>query len=426
MISPPRRFAIVAIRHRAYGAAMQKARITTVEFVALFSLLTSLTAISLDAVLPALPAMGDALAVADANTTQLIVTMFIFGMVFGELLFGPLCDAIGRKAAILLGLALFCVGAVIAMTAQTMEQILIGRIIQGIGVSGPKIGSRALIRDRFAGEAMAQIMSLIFTVLILVPMVAPAIGQLLLTLAGWQAIFVLYLAAAVVGGAWLTVRQPETLPPERRIPIAPRRLFRNAVRIMRHSHVLAYTGAAGLTFGAQLLFLSTAQSMFADIYGRATSFPFYFAVIALAVGIAAFTNSRLVMGWGMARMVALALYGLGASSGLLLLAALITAGAPPFHLFMALLSLMFFCVGILFSNLNALAMVSLGEIAGLGAALIASVSSLIAVGFAVSLGWFYAETVTPVALGFLAAALGAFALTCRVRYREDLPVVPIA
>ena len=265
---------------------------------------------------PPCPRSAKALPWADANTTQLIVTMFIFGMVFGELLFGPLCDAIGRKAAILLGLTLFCVGA-----GHCHDGTNDGADVDRAHHPGDR---RFRPQDRLPridprpvspGESMAP------------DHVAdlyrshpdpdggrPRLGSFLLTVANWQAIFGLYLVAALIGGLWLTLRQPETLPPERRIPIAPRRLFRNAARIMRHSHVLAYTGAAGLTFGAQLLFLSTAQSMFADIYGRAASFPFYFAVIALAVGIAAFTN-RPAVGWvGAWRgWVALALYGLGAS-----------------------------------------------------------------------------------------------------------------
>src|SRR3546814_469878 len=162
------------------------------EFVALFSLTTSLTALSIDAMLPALRDIGTALAVAEANDTQLIVGLFILGMVFGEIVFGPLSDAIGRKPAILVGLALFGLGAVVAMEAETLEQILIGRVIQGIGCAGPKIAARALIRDQYEGRAMARILSFIFMVFIIVPMLAPALGQLVLAVADWRAIFLVF------------------------------------------------------------------------------------------------------------------------------------------------------------------------------------------------------------------------------------------
>jgi len=150
------------------------ARLSTPEFVALLSLTTSLTALSIDAILPALRDLGTALAVADARDTQLVVILFIFGMVFGEIFFGPLSDAIGRKKAILLGLAIFGLGAVVAMTADSLEQVLLGRIIQGIGCAGPKIAARALIRDQFAGLGASMIASISSLVAVAISM---AIGR---------------------------------------------------------------------------------------------------------------------------------------------------------------------------------------------------------------------------------------------------------
>ena len=155
----------------------------TPEFVILLSLVTSITALTIDAILPALRQIGEALAVADPKDTQLIVSFFILGMVFGDLIFGPLSDAIGRKNAIQAGLLIFVAGTIVSMTAASLEQMLLGRVIQGIGVSGPKIASRALIRDLYEGRAMARIMSFIFMVFILTPMLAPALGQAVLLIA---------------------------------------------------------------------------------------------------------------------------------------------------------------------------------------------------------------------------------------------------
>ncbi len=380
------------------------------EFVVLFSLTTSLTALSIDAMLPALREMGRSLAVAEANDTQLVVTFFILGMVLGELFFGPLSDAIGRKKAILLGLAIFGLGAVLAMTAATLEQVLLGRIVQGIGCAGPKIASRALIRDQYEGAAMARILSFIFMVFILVPMLAPALGQAVLLVADWRAIFLLFLALAAVVALWLGLRQPETLPPARRIRFSLSAILANGALILRHGKVMAYTFAAGMIFGALLLYLSTAQALFFDLYGIDTTFPLYFAVLALGIGLASFCNSQLVLRFGMQRLAVVALCGIVVFGGGLFAVALRHDGVPPFAAFMTLCFLAFCCNGLLFGNLNAMAMQSLGRVAGLGASLIASLSSLVAVALAVSLGRFYDMTVYPLAAGFVLAGAVSLAL----------------
>jgi DHA1 family bicyclomycin/chloramphenicol resistance-like MFS transporter len=378
-------------------------RLSTPEFVALLSLTTSLTALSIDAILPALRDLGTALAVANARDTQLVVILFIFGMVFGEIFFGPLSDAIGRKKAILLGLAIFGLGAVVAMAADSLEQVLVGRIIQGIGCAGPKIAARALVRDQFVGPAMARIMSFIFMVFILVPMLAPALGQAILFVADWRAIFVVFLAIAAIVAVWLGLRQPETLAPERRIPLRLGTLAANGLLILRHAKVMAYTFCAGFIFGALLIYVSTAQATFFDLYGIDGTFPLYFAIIAFGVGLASFCNSQLVMRYGMHRMAVIALSGLIVSSIALLAMALAHDGVPPFGAFMTLCFLAFCCNGLLFGNLNALAMQSLGRVAGLGASMISSISSLVAVALSITIGRFYDMTAVPLAGGFILA-----------------------
>jgi MFS transporter, DHA1 family, multidrug resistance protein len=392
------------------ASAPAKPALSTPEFVALFSLTTSLIALSIDTILPAQRAIGHALAVADANDTQLIVTLFIFGMVFGELLFGPISDAIGRKRAILLGLAIYAVGSVVAMTAGSLEQILVGRVIQGIGVSGPKIASRALVRDQFEGNAMARIMSFIMMVFILVPMLAPALGQAILAVADWRAIFIVFLFLAAVVAVWLQLRQPETLAPARRIPFSFATILANGRLITRHPKVMAYTFAAGFIFGALLLYLSIAQAIFLDLYHVGDRFALYFAFLALGIGVASFSNSQLVHRYGMHRLAVCALAGLALTSAALLAVAKAYGGVPPLPLFMALGFVTFFCCGLLFGNVNALGMQSLGRVAGLGASVMSSVSSLVAVVLSVVAGRFYDQTVMPLAAGFLVAGVAALVL----------------
>jgi len=385
---------------------MPKPPLRLPEFVALFSVVTALTALSIDAILPALQTIGEVMAVEDSRDTQLVVTLFVLGMVFGELFFGPLSDAYGRKPAILAGLLIYAGGCLVAMTAGSLELVLIGRIVQGIGAAGPKIASRALIRDQYEGAAMARIMSFIFMVFILVPMLAPALGQAILRLTDWRAIFVLFLGLAGIAGLWLQLRQPETLTAERRIRFSVSTVLANGLLIFRHPPVMAYTFAAGAIFGALLTYLSTAQALFIDLYGVKDLFPLFFGILALGVGISSFTNSQLVMRYGMHRLSVTALVGVMLMAALLFAVARAHGGVPPFTAFMAICFLMFSCIGILFGNLNALAMQSLGRVAGLGASIIASVSSLVAVVLSVAVGRFYDQTAEPLALGFfLAGAL---------------------
>lgn len=394
---------------------MPKAALTLTEFVILFSLITSLTALSIDAMLPALSEIGQNLGVGNPNNTQLIISLFIFGMVFGEIVFGPLSDAIGRKSAIVIGLAIYAVGAVVAATAVSMEMMLIGRIIQGFGASGPKIAARALIRDQYRGDAMARILSIIFMVFILVPMIAPAIGQGILIVAGWRMIFVVFVAAAIVSAAWLMARQPETLPPERRIPIVIGPLLKNARLIFGHPGVMAHTVAVGFVFGAFLLYLSTSEALFRDLYDAEAGFPLYFAILALGLGLASMANARLVMRFGMYRLSVYSLVWLIAC-GLVLLAVTLTyGGIPPFWVFMIGFFAMFASIGILFGDLNALAMQPLGRIAGIGTSVVSSVSSLIAVVVAVVVGRVYDGTATPVVVSFVVCAIIALVLAYLAR-----------
>ncbi len=389
---------------------MPQAPLRRPEFVALFSLTTSLVALSIDTLLPALDEIGQALAVAEPKDTQYVITLFFLGMVIGELFFGPLSDALGRKRAILIGLAIYAVGTIIAMTAVSLDQVLLGRVVQGIGVSGPKIASRALIRDQFEGAAMARIMSIIFMVFILVPMLAPALGQLTVSLADWRAIFAVFLALAAAVALWLQLRQPETLAPGQRIAFSPANIAVNGLLILRHGRVMAYTFAAGFVFGALLLYLSTAQATFLDLYGVDETFPLYFAILALGVGLASFSNSRLVMRLGMRSLTLGALTALVILGGMLIAAAAAYDGVPPFAVFMTLCFLAFSSMGLLFGNLNALAMQSLGRVAGLGASIIASLSSLVAVAVGVALGRFYDQTALPLAAGFVLAGAAALLL----------------
>ncbi|MBL4726367.1 MAG: multidrug effflux MFS transporter [Rhizobiaceae bacterium] len=394
----------------------------TLEFVVLFGLINSLAALGIDALLPAMRVLEGAMNVTEPNRIQLVVSMFILGAVFGELVAGPLADAYGRKIIVLSGLGIFFAGSIVSMMAVDLDQLLLGRIIQGFGVSGPKIASRAMIRDQFSGDAMARIMSFIFMVFILVPMIAPAIGQWAMNIAGWEAIFIMYLIMAGIGFLWLSIRQGETLLPEKRLPLSASTIFRNVGLIIQNKRVMAYTISVGFVFGGIINYLGIAQALFFDIYGIDQQFPLYFAMLAGGIGLSLFANSQLVMHFGMYRISIVAQLGLIVLSSALFAVTYITGQAPSLFIFMACGMGIFFCCGFLFGNLNSMAMNKVGRVAGLGASVVTSFSSIISVGIAYVLGLFYDQTIIPLLTGFLTGGVVGMALLLLSNKFEDKDV----
>ena len=365
------------------------------EFVIIVSLLMSLTALSIDAMLPALPQIGSDLNVLNANDRQLVVSLLFLGMAVGQMLFGPLSDRTGRKPAMQWGFALFIAGSLVSLLAPSFPVLLLGRLLQGVGISAPRAVTLALVRDLYEGRAMARVMSFAMTVFVLVPMVAPTYGQAMLFLSGWRSIFGSYVLIAVITVTWFTLRMPETLPPKDRAPFSLRQMLRAIREIVGIRIAIGYTVAAGLVSGAFLGYLNSAQQIFQEQYGLGERFPLYFGIIALSLGLASLLNARLVMRFGMR---ALAKWSLFAVLGLSVAAvgiAFALAGQPPLWLLMAYLMMAFFCVGILFGNMNALAMEPLGHIAGIGAAVVGSLSTLISVPIGIVIGQSYNGTVLP-------------------------------
>jgi len=367
-------------------------------------------ALSIDAILPALPLIGADLGVVRANDNQLLISSLFVGMAFGLLIFGPLSDSFGRKPPLAAGLGLFVLGCLISIGAHGFEQMLIGRVIQGIGLAAPRVVSLAMIRDLFHGEGMAKVMSFVMMVFILVPALAPALGQAILWIAPWQAIFWMYLVLSMVVLVWFTLRQPETLVPEKRTPFGPINILQQVFQILKTREAMGPTTTIGIVFGAFLGYLSTAQQIFGGMYDRAAQFPLYFGALALVFGGASLLNSRLVQVYKMRPLALTTLAILSACSGGFFLVALNSGGVPPFWAFMLFLAASFMCIAILFGNLNAMAMEPLGKIAGIGAAVVGTFSTLISAGLGVLIGQLYDDTLIPMASGFACLGLASMVI----------------
>lgn len=386
------------------------------EFVALVALMFSLVAMSIDAMLPALPAIGADLAVADANDTQLVVASLFFGLAFGQLLAGPLSDSFGRKPIIYAGFFLFMGGCLLSIFAPSFEWMIAGRVLQGFGAASPRIVTIALVRDLYEGRAMARVMSFALSVFILVPALAPTMGQGILVFAGWRAIFTTFVLIALITSVWFALRQPETLTLERRSAFSVRRILIAAREVCTTRSAIGYTLATGLIFASFVGYLSSAQQIFQVTYRLGEWFPAYFAALAISIGSASVVNGRLVIRHGMHKISNAAIRTLTGLSLLFLIVAWTLGGLPPLWLFMTFFISMFFCVGLLFGNLNALSMEPLGHIAGVGASVVGFVATLISVPIGAAIGQAYDGTVMALAGGFSVFAAAAL---IAMRWAQD-------
>ncbi len=374
--------------------------VSFIEFVALMATLMSLVALSIDAMLPALGDIGRDLGVDRENDTQLIVSLIFLGMAGGQLIFGQLADSAGRKVALLSGLGIYMAGSLLSLASETFSVMLAGRLLQGLGVAGPRVVTIAIIRDQYEGRRMAQVMSIVMAAFVIVPLIAPALGQAILLVASWRAIFGVFFAIAVGTSLWFGVRQRETLPTERRTPFTFVRIQNGFREVLSNQAALGYTIVAGLVSGPFIAYLSTARQVFQVQYGLGELFPMYFALLSLALGAAALSNAGLVMRFGMSRLVRWALWTTAASSAVFFGVSHGASGQPPLWALISFLLTAFFCQGILFGNLNALAMEPLGHLAGIGAAVVGTLSTLISIAGGTAMGQAYDGSVLPLVGGF--------------------------
>jgi DHA1 family bicyclomycin/chloramphenicol resistance-like MFS transporter len=380
------------------------------EFVALMATLMSLVALSIDAMLPALGEIGRELGAGNLNSVQLVVSVMFLGMAAGQLFYGPLSDSVGRKPALLAGLALYAVGCLISLFSRSFSVMLAGRLVQGLGAAGPRIVSIALIRDLYDGRRMARVMSLVMAIFIAVPIVAPALGQAILLVASWRAIFGVFLSIAAVASVWFTLRQGETLAPGRRIPFTRSRIVGGLREVLGSRTAVGYAITAGLVLGGSVGYLSTAQQVFQEQYGLGRRFPLYFALLATALGAASLLNAHLVTRFRMRPLARGALLAVAGLSVTFFAIAYSSSGHPPLWALVAYLFGTFLFQGTLFGNLTALAMKPLAHIAGMGAAVVGALSTFISALGGIAIGRAYDGTVLPLVAGFGGLALAALAV----------------
>ena len=378
-----------------------------VEFVCLVALMMALSALSIDAMLPALPQIGETLGVQSANTRQWVVTAFLLGFGAAQIVYGPLADRFGRKPVLMVSVSIFVLFSLAAMLAPTFETLILARVGQGLGAAASRVLAVSIVRDRYSGRQMARVMSLSFLVFLGVPILAPSIGQVILLVAPWEAIFGVLAFVGVALILWASLRLPETLHPEDRLPIQTSRILAAFRLVLTNRISMGYTLAMTAITAALFGFINSAQQIFFDVFEAPALFTTIFAVIAGGMAVASLLNARLVEKLGSRLIGHSALLGFITMSAIHALVAL--SGHETIWTFAVLQALTMFCFGLLGGNFGSMAMEPMGHIAGTASSVQGFVSTILGslAGFAI--GQSFNGSTVPMTLGFTLCGLTALA-----------------
>ena len=405
-----------------YSTHPTPSRISSREFIVLIALLMSVVAISIDALLPALGFISQEIALEHPNQIQYVISVLFLGMAIGQLVCGPLSDATGRKKVLYVGIFLFLAGSCICYFAQDINTLLIGRFIQGLGIAGPYVSAISIVRDKYTGNEMARVMSFVMLIFIMVPALAPSLGQAVLLVSSWRYVFVLYVVYASVIGLWIFFRLEETLPQAYRIPFTTRGFMDGFKEVISNYSTMCYTLCMGLFFGSFLGYLNSSQQIFQELFNTGKLFTVYFGVLALLFGLSSLVNAHFVQKWGMDYLCNRAVWGIIIGSAIFLAVQFLVG--PNLWMFLVYAAILFFCFGLVFGNINAMAMEPMGHVAGIASAIIGASSSLISMFIGTAIGQMYNNTLIPVTCGFLILSVLALLILNLAKSRKEADAEP--
>lgn len=369
------------------------------EFVCLIAVMMALNALAIDSMLPALPAIGADLNVVAENSRQWVITAYLLGFGVAQIVYGPLADRFGRKPVLLTGIAIYILFALAASLAPTFQTLILARIGMGLGSAATRVLAISIVRDRYSGRTMARVMSLSFLVFLGVPIIAPGLGQLILTVAPWRSIFGVLAAAGGIVMLWAGLRLPETLHPEDRLPIQAGRIARAFREAVTNRVSIGYTLATTAISGALFGFINSSQQIFADVFHAADHFPTVFALIAGGIAAASLINSQLVERLG-SRMIAHT--AMIAFTAMGLIHAVVSAtGHETIVTFALLQGLTMFSFGFMAGNMGAMAMEPMGHIAGTASSAQGFISTIGGSLLGFTIGQNFNGSATPMALGVM-------------------------
>jgi DHA1 family bicyclomycin/chloramphenicol resistance-like MFS transporter len=375
-------------------------------FVIIAAALMALNALAIDIMLPALPQMAHDFGLTDQNRAQWIVASYVLGFGCAQLIYGPLSDRFGRRPLVLIGVGLYAITGAVAAFASTFELMIVARVAQGIAAASSRTLAIAIVRDRFEGRQMARVMSLTFIIFMIIPIIAPTIGQTILTFAHWQWIFLLLVIYATILFIAIWLLLPETLHPEYRQPLEPARILAAARLAATERLSVGYTLASTLLFGSLMGFINSSQQVFEVVFSAPKLFPYIFALAAGTMALGAFFNSRIVERLGTRRVSHSALIGFTAIAFIHVVICLI--GLETIWTFTITQATIMGCFALAISNFGSLAMDRLGAIAGTASSVQGFVSTIIGAVIGITIGQLFNGSTLPLALGYF--TLGTSAL----------------
>ncbi|KTE21038.1 multidrug transporter CflA [Sphingopyxis sp. H050] len=371
------------------------------EMVAMMAMLMALNALAIDAMLPALPAIGKGLGVTVANDRQYVISIYIFGTALGALVYGPLADRFGRKGVFVPALLAYTIFAIGCGLATSFPMLLALRFGHGLVSAALGVVVVAVIRDLFSGDAMAKRLSLIFLVFMIVPIIAPSIGAGVAALAGWRAIFIVLAVMAVVMLIWLR-RLPETLDPADVRRLDWRTMVAGWSAVMRHRRAAGYMFAAGVMQAALFGYLNSSEQIIAEVFGAQALFPLVFACVAVGIAIANFSNAAIVERFGARRVSQTAVFAFMATSIAQIVAAL--SGGETLAIFTGLMMINVGLIDFIGSNFGSIAMEDFGHMAGIASSYQSFAKTLLAALVGAFIGQQYDGSTLPLAYAFLGCA----------------------
>lgn len=375
------------------------------EFIALMAFLMALNALAIDIMLPGLQEIGAALNVENENHRQYVVSAYLIGFGFAQLFYGPIADRFGRRIPMIIGLAIYVVSSLAVVFVPSFESLLILRFIQGIGSAATRVITVSIVRDVFGGRQMAEVMSLIMMVFMVIPVVAPGTGQVIMLFGDWHWIFVFMAVIAVIVGVWMYVRLPETLAPADVRPFTVKVIYDGFRIVLTDRVALCYTIASTFIFGALFGFINSAQQIYVGIYELGVWFPVAFAAVALFMALSSFVNAKLVGRFGMRKLSHGSLLGFIAINLIWLVVQVLGPQPMPFFLFITFFSLAMFQFGWIGSNFNSLAMEPLGHVAGTASSVLGFMGTIGGSIIGAAIGQAFDGTALPMVTGFFVVSV---------------------